>query len=60
MDSLEKFVREHTNIAVAVYDQRLNPTDSNLAFRNTFKERSLYPSPTLSLTWSAGTISSPR
>ncbi len=40
MDSLEKFVREHTNIAVAVYDQRLNPTDSNLAFRNTFKERS--------------------
>lgn len=47
MDPLEKFVREHTDIAVAVYDHRLNPTDSNLTFRNTFKERSSLSLPDL-------------
>lgn len=43
MNPLEYFVREHTETAVAVYDHRLNPVDSNREFRETFTDKSELP-----------------
>lgn len=39
MNPMDLFVREYTDTAVAVYDQRLNFLDGNRRFRETFPER---------------------